>query len=451
MLLRQILPVLFSIVLLVNVASVASQDQTPTPTIAFQQHIADSRADETAQQLATVNPEEIPEAIAPIDEGEYDILNFLLLGSDTFNPTNSGRTDVIIVVSVNQTAGTVSLLSIPRDLYVYIPEIGLNRINTAYGYGEQTFGEGEGPRSLINTIEYNLGLEIDYYARINFTDFRQIIDDLGGVDIAVDCAIEDWRLIEPEMDPTIEENWAMYTLPIGYQHMDGDLALWYARSRRTSSDLDRGRRQQAILRAVLDRIRSLSLLNQVTDVWPQLMDIVETDIPLDVMLGLVPMAATLDSSQIASYTLRANQEVRGWTSPQGASVLAPNRDAIVTLEQQMYRPPTTFRLASASPHVQVVNGSGITGMDRVAASRLEWEGFLVTIGEPLAAYSPRTAVVDYTGQAKGGSLLLLQNVLRLGNEDILPDPSSAREFDYRVVVGGDYFPCTYNVIQPVNS
>lgn len=425
---RQILPLLLCIVFVISVVP--------------------SWAQETA---ATANPNEIPEAITPIDEGEYDILNFLLLGSDTFNPTNSGRTDVIMVVSVNQTAGTVALLSIPRDLYVYIPEIGVNRINTAYGFGEQTFGAGEGPRSLINTIEYNLGLAIDYYARINFTDFRQIIDDLGGVEIPVDCAIEDWRLIEPDMDPTVEENWAMYTLPVGLHQMDGDLALWYARSRRTSSDLDRGRRQQAILRAVLGRIRRLSLLNQITDIWPQLMEIVETDIPLEVMLGLVPLAATLDSSQIASYTLRANQEVRAWTSPQGASVLAPNRDAIIALEQQMYQPPTTYRLAATSPHVQIVNGSGIAGMDRVAASRLEWEGFLVTIGEPLPAYSPRTTIVDYTGQSKGGSLALLQNVLRLGDEDILPDPSPSRTFDYRVVVGGDYFPCTYNVIQPAGS
>ncbi|MBE2183263.1 MAG: LCP family protein [Anaerolineae bacterium] len=432
MLFGRLLSLLFcTVVLLIAVgAPLNAQELEPTPTLL---------------------PEEIPAAIAPITEGDYDILNFLLLGSDTTHPTNAGRTDVIIVVSVNQTAGTVSLLSIPRDLYVYIPEIGMNRINTAYGLGEQQLGTGQGPQSLINTLEYNLGLEIDYYARINFTNFRQIIDDLGGLDIAVDCAIEDWRLIEPDMDPTLEENWAMFTLPVGFRHMDGDLALWYARSRRTSSDLDRGRRQQALLRAVLSRIRNLSMLDQVTDVWPQLMEIVETNISLDVMLGLIPVGAALDSTAIASYTFRANQEVRGWTSPQGASVLLPDRAAITALERQMYQPPTTYRLTASSPRVQVINGSGIAGMDRVAASRLEWEGFLVSVGEPLAAYSPRTSVVDYTGQVKGGSLMLLQNVLRLGDEDVLPDPVAAREFDYRVVVGGDYFPCTYNVVQPSSS
>src|SRR5690606_2262066 len=139
---------------------------------------------------------------------------------DTTNPDNSGRTDVLTIVSVNRTAGTVSMLSIPRDLYVYIPDHQVARINTAFGWGETNLGEGEGAQLLIDTIRYNLGLEIDYYARVDFNGFHQIVDDLGGVEVAVDCAIQDWRLREPGLDPTVEDNWEMFTLPVGVHLMD---------------------------------------------------------------------------------------------------------------------------------------------------------------------------------------------------------------------------------------
>src|SRR5690606_38708297 len=129
----------------------------------------------------------------------------------------------------------------------------------------------------------------------------QIVNDIGGVEVAVDCAIQDWRLREPDLDPALEENWEMFTLPVGVHEMDGDLALWYARSRRTSSDFDRGRRHQVLMRAIWQRVRSLDLIEQLTDIWPQTLELVDTDIPLDTLLGLAPMALNIDTSRIASY------------------------------------------------------------------------------------------------------------------------------------------------------
>ena len=85
--------------------------------------------------LTITDPDAIPEPMPLLDNSGYDIENFLLLGSDTTNPHNAGRTDVMVIVSVNRTAGTVSMLSIPRDLYVYIPGYRVYRINRAYGYG----------------------------------------------------------------------------------------------------------------------------------------------------------------------------------------------------------------------------------------------------------------------------------------------------------------------------
>lgn len=391
---------------------------------------------------------DIPDAVPLVSEGDYDIINFLLIGSDTFNAANVGRSDVILIVSVNQTAGTVSMLSIPRDLYVYIPTDRVYRINTAFSVGETNGYPGGGPQALIDTIRYNLGLEIDYYARVDFNDFRTIIDDLGGAEIVVDCAIEDWRLISPELDPELEESWAMFTLPVGVHTMNGDLALWYARSRRTSSDLDRGRRQQALMRALLARIRQLDLLTQLSDIWPQVLESVDTNIPLDVMLGLIPLATSLDSSRMVSYTFRSGIEVRGATSPEGSSVLVPERDAVAALLGQMMIPPTENRLAASQTRIEVVNATGIADMGSVAASRLAWEGYSVTVLPAADRYQGYTQIIDYTGQSKGSVLTALQSLLRLSDEAVSIEPSADRTADFRVTLGGNYYPCTYNVIPP---
>lgn len=394
------------------------------------------------------SPDEIPTPMPLLDTAGYELENFLLLGSDTTNPRNAGRTDVLLIVSVNRTAGTVSLLSLPRDLYVYIPGYRVYRINTAFGYGEQNIGEGEGPRLLAETILYNLGIPIHHYARVDFNGFRRIVDDLGGVEISVDCAIQDWRLREPDLDPTVEENWEMFTLPVGVHMMDGDLALWYARSRRTSSDFDRGRRHQALVRAMWQRIRSLDLLSQLADIWPQVLENVQTDLTLEDMLGLVQLAATLDSSRIASYTFRSGIEVRSWRSPEGSSVLVPNREAVLALERQFVQPPTESQLVREQPIIEVVNATGIAGMDRVAADRLALEGFVPRIGRPAPRYQNYTVIYDFTGQSKGSSLHTLQEVLRVSDQGLIVEPDAQRTVDFRVVLGGNYYACTHAVMPP---
>jgi polyisoprenyl-teichoic acid--peptidoglycan teichoic acid transferase len=402
------------------------------------------RAQETS--LTISDPDAMPDPMPMLDNAGYDIENFLLLGSDTTNPVNAGRTDVMVIVSVNRSAGTVSMLSIPRDLYVYIPGHRVYRINSAYGYGEHD-GTG-GFQLLSDTIRYNLGIKIDHYARVDFSDFKDIIDALGGVEISVDCAIQDWRLKEPDLAQSVADNWQMFTLPVGVYQMDGDLALWYARSRRTSSDFDRGRRHQALLRALWGRIRSLNLVSQLADIWPQAIETVQTDIGLDDMLNLVPMALSLDPSRIASYTFRPNVETKSWLSPEGSDVLVPQRSAIRTLEQQLIEPPTEHQLVRENSRVEIVNASGTQSFGQVAADRLAWEGFVPQISTETPAYQAKTMIYDFTGQSKGSSLATLEAALRINNSNVVVTPDPNRAADFRVVLGGSYSSCTYNVALP---
>ena len=108
-----------------------------------------------------------------------DSVTFLLLGSDTRGGT-SFRTDTIVIAAVRPHDGQVSLISIPRDLWVNIPNVGMQRINTAYQYGENSDYAGGGPGLLKDTILYNFGLQIDHTAMVDFNGFRQIVSTIGG-------------------------------------------------------------------------------------------------------------------------------------------------------------------------------------------------------------------------------------------------------------------------------
>jgi LCP family protein required for cell wall assembly len=173
--------------------------------------------------------------------GEYDVLTVLLIGSDKRPNDPAYRTDVLVVVSVNKTTGTVNMLSLPRDLYVYIPNYGYDRINTASLHGDLIDWPGGGEALLKETIEYNLGIHVDRYAKVNFSGFEQIIDTLDGVDMVVDCHLEDYRLKSPDLNPNLLANWVLFEVNPGLQHMDGATALWYARSRATTINCCYGR------------------------------------------------------------------------------------------------------------------------------------------------------------------------------------------------------------------
>jgi LCP family protein required for cell wall assembly len=131
---------------------------------------------------------------------DRSIVNILLLGRDTERASGAYRTDVMIVVSINKAANSVTMLTIPRDLFVYIPGWTMNRINTAAGHGDAIGYPGGGVALLEQTILYNLGIPIHGWARVDFDGFKNVVDIVGGVDVPVSCAMQDWRLIDPSKD-----------------------------------------------------------------------------------------------------------------------------------------------------------------------------------------------------------------------------------------------------------
>jgi LCP family protein required for cell wall assembly len=383
---------------------------------------------------------------APLIDVDNDaIMNVLLLGSDS--PDNYyRRTDVIVLLSINTAAKTVAMWRIPREMFVYVPGYSLDMINTAYARAATIHYPSGGFGMMKDVFRYNFGIEVDHYARVNYPGFLWIIEALEGLEISVDCGIQDWRLKSPELDPTIEDNWEIYTLPVGHYRMHPDTALWYVRSRRTTSEIDRGRRQMDVLRAMWQQIRDEGLLQQADRLWPLITQVVDTDMTLADVLPLIPLATTLDISQVARYSGSDNVHwIRTFTPDNGREVLLPIRENLLPMLENFLTPPTGNRLGRAQVRIDVIDASwyGI-GLERVAADRLAWEGFAARPLEGIADIQREgTLIYDYTGQTKGSPLPLLQQILRLNDDNIIRQPDPNRTTDFRVEIGAQYNACVY--------
>ncbi len=303
-----------------------------------------------------------------------------LLGSDRRPDRTDYRTDTTILVNINPNLPAVTILSIPRDLWVYIPGYQFQRINVADERGEFTHFPGGGPGLLKQTIEYNLGIHVDYYARVDFAGFMKIVDTLGGVDVVANCPVED---VFPD-DPITEDPTVTGTLSIkkpGIVHLDGKHALWYARSRETSSDWDRSLRQQRVLRAMWAKANQQGLIARLPELWSDLSSTVKTDLKLNDLVWLATIGARLDSARIKGRALDGNM-LYHWTTPDtGAWVVSPIPDKLGPALAEIFSPPTNVA-AQDQARVEVWNGSPESAWGILAADRLAWEGYTVTTISP---------------------------------------------------------------------
>jgi len=378
---------------------------------------------------------EAPEPSVVVTDTET--VNFLLIGSDK-RPGGSYRTDTMVVVVLWPRQAQVAMISIPRDLWIYIPNVGMQRINTAYQSGELYGYGGGGPGLLRDTIAYNLGIRIDHTAMVEFDGFRQIVDTLGGVDVPVACTFADWRLIDPSYDPYNENNWAVYTMQSGVTHMDGDTALWYARSRLRSSDFDRGRRQQEVLRAIFGQALRTNTLTRIPQLYSDLSQTIITDLGLGDILKLALYAPTLTNANIRSYYIRPPY-VSSWTTPAGAAVLLPDHVALEQLMRQATSLSTTA-IERQAITVELQNGTSIPGLDGLAANRLNYAGYATHISASDRQDYGNSVVIDATLDQDPNGQSALRDVLGLYSTSVVSAPDANAGSAYRVIVGSDYEP-----------
>jgi polyisoprenyl-teichoic acid--peptidoglycan teichoic acid transferase len=260
----------------------------PTPRVVYQVNPSGT--------AVAVPTEEVAQSLP--DWSRSEPFNVLLLGVDDRDGEDEPiRSDTMIVVRVDPTAKTVTMMSIPRDVYVWIPGFRFDKINAAYPLGEYHELPGGGVALAAQTVEANFNIRIHYFITVDFTGFRKIINTIGGIIIDVPAPVKD------DQYPTEDYGLTRQYFPTGLQWMDGETALRYARTRHGDNDIARGERQQALLIAIRQHAINLGLITRADDLIRDLGDTVRTDLNFNQMLALANLGRSIESENIVRVNL----------------------------------------------------------------------------------------------------------------------------------------------------
>jgi LCP family protein required for cell wall assembly len=248
-------------------------------------------------------------------------MNVLILGIDR-RPEQGDvvRSDTLMVLRADPGAPQLALLSIPRDLYVDVPGYGSNRINTAHFWGENE-AQGRGPALAMETVTQNFRVPVQHYVRVDFDAFRTIVDTVGGLEITVEQPVVDHAY------PTEDYGTIAIEIPAGRQHMDGETALRYARSRHGSSDFDRAARQQEIIVALAHKLLEPRTWPMLPAVYQVIQAHTDTDLAFGDFLSLGLTLYRVGPSDIDRQVIDRDM-TSPWTTPTGGAVLLPDWNRI---------------------------------------------------------------------------------------------------------------------------
>lgn len=373
-------------------------------------------------------------------------VSILVMGLDfrDWEANETPRTDTMILFSVDPLSKTAGMLSIPRDMWVSIPGMENNKINTAYRWGEVYNFPGGGPGLAMKTVEQFLGVPVNYYAQIDFSAFERFIDELGGLDM---------HIREPiTVDPIGPGNTKM--LEVGVQTLDGATALAYARMRYTEGgDFDRSSRQQEVIMAMRDQILNFNqmpmLIAKAPKLYQQLSSGIRTNLTLDQVVQLALLAAQIDKDDIKQGVIGPPKQVEFATNPEdGQAILVPIPDQIRILRDEVFAtggPVGPAAVESGDPaelmraeaaRVVIKNGTATAGLATKTSEILRGDG-LTIVGEENAEQAvSNTTIYDYSGKPYTIKYLIAK--LNIPNSRIVNrfDPNSPA--DIEIVLGDDW-------------
>lgn len=378
-------------------------------------------------------------------EGPAGRINILVMGLDR-RPREGNeptRTDTMFVLTIDSDTKTAGILGIPRDLWVEVPYRDGSgfyqaRVNTAYVTGESQGYAGGGPGLAEKVIEHNLGISVDHYVIIDFEGFIEIIDELGGIDVYVPEEVYDPFYSRTELPG----DYYPLSFEVGEQHMDGETALDYSRTRYGSSDLDRIQRQQQVIFAAIDKAleRRLVDIDKLVNLWGRYKDAIETDINDLQAPGFAALAAGIDPARISALSLGA--ATRGWTTPDGAQVLLVDKEMVQQLIQALF---SDQQLSKEAALVEVQNGAGADGLAAQVVDYLAEFGFssssLTAANTVDGAVHPLTEIIDFSG--KNHTVERLASLLAVPPEQVRPAEPDDRALstingaDILVILGAD--------------
>ena len=295
-------------------------------------------------------------------------INILLLGYGGPGHDGAYLTDSIMVLSIRPGTHEATMVSLPRDLWVKIPALPNNRVmmgklNSAYAIGtdrrnypnvrsdwKTATGGGDLAAATVSQV---IGQRIDYWVGVDFRAFRDVVDALGGVQLNVPTALDDRRY------PRGESTGMMHVhFDSGWQQFDGERALEYARSRESTSDFDRSRRQQLIMLAVRQRVFSLNAIPRLLSLLGALQDNVRTNLRPAQMRQLADLAGQFKDEDIRRIAIDTSNFLRSGYNSSGQYVLQPLDPTYDALHRYLAAAPVDRALLAARVPFQLQDGSG---------------------------------------------------------------------------------------------
>lgn len=302
---------------------------SPDATSAAPTTVGETSVDEEAPSASDDAPEDSAARVAPEPAGNPldETTNILILGSDRRPDTPNWRTDVMMIVALDQERGRAGVISIPRDVYVdEIPNHQPNRINVVDYLGEQDEPDGGGPALLGDIIQERMGVRIDHFVRFDFDSFRDVVDALGGVEVDVDCEFRGY----------IEDEGGWLVLEPGLNRLTGNQAMIYVRDRElTGGDLQRARRQQRFVWAVRNQVLTENMIGRLPALYSALSGAIDTDLGLIRTLQLTRFAVGLDADDLYGMVVGPPEMIaEGWRN--GMAVFVPDWPVIADNVQQVF-------------------------------------------------------------------------------------------------------------------
>lgn len=356
---------------------------------------------------------------------ERDRINILLLGVGGKNHDGGWLTDTIMLVSFQPSTKRVAMISIPRDLTVPIENMGWRKINAIGAYAEKE-NPGSGGVAASQAISELLNVPIDYYLRVDFQGFAKVIDELGGVDVQVERQLDDYMypILGQEDNPNYYARYQHLRVETGLQHMDGSLALKFARSRHgingEGSDFARAKRQQLVIQSVKDKLFSASNIFKPTligNLVGTYQDHVTTNFQVWEMVKMWELFKNVQKEQITNKVLDNSpagllMDSRG---TDGAYILVPRSGDFSQVEYLIANvfanAPTAAveKVVKEKVTLEIRNGTWINGLASKVSTDMEKYGFDVTsVANASMRNYQRSVIYDLTDGAKMQSLGLLK-------------------------------------------
>ena len=260
--------------------------------------LEEQMAAQLAQSDKSINiTENVGGEYSDVEDAMDDIFNILVIGCDTRKKGGVGRSDAMILFSVNEDTEKIHMTSIMRDSYVSIPGKGNNRINAAYAFG--------GGRLLIDTIETNFGADVDKYVSFDFYSFVDVVDCISGIEVEVtEAEIPVLNSYVKELNKLNgREEGTYYVTESGLQHLNGTQALGYARIRYVGDgDFERTNRQRIVIAKVFEKAKTLNIL-EINDLLNTFLPQVKTNLTQEEILSLMLKALDYLQYDLESHRL----------------------------------------------------------------------------------------------------------------------------------------------------